>query len=303
MARLDKSAAIHRAAALLTVFLPTVLAVVAVTVATEVGVTPAEILVLLVMHVICILGVEMGFHRYFAHHSFKAGGAVRIMLAICGSMAAQGPLTQWVCDHRKHHRFTDKDGDPHSPHVIAGGVVRQLWHAHIGWLFRRDMHDPTTYAKDLLRDPLLMSISRYYHLWVAVGVILPGIVLCALENWQLVTLLKGMLYGGGLRIFLGHHAVWSVNSFGHYFGSRPFDTRERSRNNLWLVLPTLGGGWHNNHHANPGSAVNAANWWQVDPIGLLILLLGKLGAVHDIRRINEGPSEVVSAGDAKADKL
>jgi stearoyl-CoA desaturase (delta-9 desaturase) len=295
MSKLNKAAAAHRAVALLTVVMPTVMAVAAVAMAIGTGVTQTEILIVLIMHVICIAGVEMGFHRYFAHHSFKAGSTVKILLAICGSMAAQGPLTQWVCDHRKHHRFTDNNGDPHSPHVAAGGLAQQLWHAHIGWLFKRTMHDPTTYAKDLLRDPLLMAVSRHYHFWVAAGILMPGLVLYTLEDWQLAAMLKGVLYGGGLRIFLGHHAVWSVNSFGHYFGSRPFNTRERSRNNLWLVLPTLGGGWHNNHHANPASAVNAARWWQIDLIGLFILLLGKLGAVYEIRRINDGARDEVIA--------
>ena len=262
------------------------------------GVTATEILILLAMHVLCIVGVEMGFHRYFSHHSFKAGKGIEVALAICGSMAAQGPLVQWVCDHRKHHRFTDRVGDPHSPHALPGTLVYKLWHAHIGWLFRRELHDPTMYAKDLLRNQRLMQVSQYYHLWVGIGILVPGLVLYVVEGGQLIALLKGMLYGGGLRIFVGHHAVWSVNSFGHYFGSRPFDTREHSRNNLWLVLPTLGGGWHNNHHAYPASAVTNAKWWQIDPIGLFILLLGKFNVIHDIRTIKGGQrDEVAFAAD------
>jgi len=280
--------AIHRSVAMVTVVMPTLAALLAIWTAIRFGISTAEIVLVLVMHTLCIIGVEMGFHRHFAHRSFKAGAALRSALIIFGSMAAQGPVTQWVCDHRKHHRFTDVLGDPHSPHVPRGGLLRQLWHAHTGWLFTRDLHDPTVYAKDLLRDYLLMRISRLYHLWVLLGILLPGLILYTVEGGKDMAFLKGMLYGGGLRIFIGHHAVWSINSFGHYFGRRQFNTRECSRNNIWLAILTLGGGWHNNHHGNPTSAINSTRWWQIDPIGLLILLLGRIGVIRDIRRIGDG---------------
>ncbi|WP_460910869.1 acyl-CoA desaturase [Paraburkholderia jirisanensis] len=277
-----------------TILIPTLLVPVAVWIIGTHGMSYAEIMVFIVMYCLSIMGVEMGFHRLFSHRSFATGPVLKSLLVILGSMAAQGPLIQWVSNHRTHHRFVDDIGDPHSPYASGGPILAKLWHAHLGWLFEHTHYDPTIYSKDILRDPLLMAISRRYHLWVLLGLVLPGLVLFLVEKCQWNAFLEGMLFGGFVRIFAGHHAVWAINSFGHYFGSRPFNTRGQSRNNLWLVIPTLGGGWHNNHHAYPASAVNGCEWWQFDPIGLVILLMGKFRLVHDIRRINKNIRDIVA---------
>jgi stearoyl-CoA desaturase (delta-9 desaturase) len=267
-----------------TVTVPTVCVFVAIWLVFRLGVSSDEIGLFVAMYLLGIIGVEMGFHRYFSHRSFVAKEFVEVLLIVCGSMAAQGPLLQWVSNHRAHHRYTDNHGDPHSPYTSHGNFAVRLWHAHMGWLFSDALHDPVTYAKDILRKRRLTRVAAQYHLWVVLGIVGPGVVLCALDGWLWTVMLRGMLFGGALRIFAGHHAVWSINSFGHCFGKRPYETREQSRNNVWLVLPTLGGGWHNNHHAFPASAINSFRWWQFDPVGLVILLSGRLGVVWDIRR-------------------
>ena len=211
------------------------------------------------------MGVTVGYHRYFTHQAFETGSPVRLVLAILGSMSAQGPLVAWVSTHRRHHQLSDREGDPHSPNLNEPGIrgrLKGIWHAHFGWMSSHALPNPMRYARDILRDRLLMRISRMYYCWVALGVLLPGIVL-GLVRGNVYGFLSGCLWGGFLRIFVTSQFVWSINSLCHSIGSRPFRTREQSTNNALLALPTCGEAWHNNHHAFPKSARLASaggNW-------------------------------------------
>ncbi len=224
------------------------------------------------------MGVTVGYHRYFTHQAFETGSAVRMILAILGSMSAQGPLVAWVSTHRRHHQLSDREGDPHSPNLNDPGFrgrLKGIWHAHFGWMPSHALPNPMRYARDILRDRRLMWVNRMYYCWVALGVILPGIVLGLVRRNE-YGFLSGCLWGGFLRIFVTSQFVWSINSLCHSIGSRPFRTREHSTNNALLALPTCGEAWHNNHHAFPKSARFGHHWWQLDigysTIGILRLL-------------------------------
>ena len=236
-----------------------------------------DLLVLAITYTLTGLGITVGYHRLFTHRSFKTTRLVRVLLAVLGSMAVEGPVLEWVATHRKHHRFSDHPGDPHSPHVdhASGwrGTLRGLWHAHVGWMLRgKDMANPARYAKDLLADRDLRVISRTFPLWVLVGLAVP-FGLGVLLSGSLVGGLTGLLWGGAVRIFLLHHATFSINSLCHSFGRRPFATRDESRNLAWLAPLAFGEAWHNNHHAFPTSARHGLGRWQLDPGAWLIAAL------------------------------
>src|SRR5205807_936002 len=177
---------------------------------------------------------------------------VRAVFAVLGSMSVQGPVIHWVSDHRKHHAFTDEEGDPHSPHVGAGRGLRRalagLWHAHVGWLFSAaGRAEPQRYARDLVADPLMRGISRLFPGWVALGLAIPFAIGYAATG-SLRGGLIGLLWGGLVRIFLLHHVTFAINSVCHFFGRRRFATDDESRNVFWLAVPSFGEAWHHNHH-------------------------------------------------------
>ena len=246
------------------------------------GTGAAEIVSCAIMYVLTFVGVEVGFHRHFAHRSFLAARPVRIILAGLGSMALQGSVIWWAGIHRVHHAHSDHSGDPHSP-------LDGLLHAHVGWLFRNlDPPDWRHRASNLFRDDVVRSATRAYYRWALVGLLLPAVgVALATRSWE--GLLLGFLWGGLVRIFLVNHFVWSINSVCHRFGSRPFQTKDESRNNALLCLPSLGFSWHNNHHAFPGSAINSHRWWQLDPCGLLILALESAGLAWNVGNASGQP--------------
>ncbi len=239
----------------------------------------------LILYAFTTYGLTMGYHRLFTHKSFKCVKPVRAALCIAGNMAAQGSVIFWVAHHRKHHMHSDEEDDPHSPHFAGGGVKGILlgwWHSHVGWMF---VNEPINYfrlAPDLLRDSLVMAITRRYFTVVAAGIILPGIVsaLWTQSWWGFFT---GMLWGGFVRIFFVHHTTWSINSICHMFGAAPYESNDESRNNLACALLTFGEGWHNNHHAFPTSARHGLHWYQLDMVYILICLMEKLGLVSDVR--------------------
>jgi stearoyl-CoA desaturase (delta-9 desaturase) len=249
-----------------------------------------DLLVLAITYTLTGLGVTVGYHRLFTHRSFKTTRAVRALLAVLGSMAVEGPLVEWVATHRKHHRFSDQTGDPHSPHVDHGpgwrGALHGLGHAHVGWIFRgKDMANPERYAKDLLADRDLRLISRTFPLWVAVGLALPFGLGVALTG-SLAGGLTGLLWGGAVRVFLLHHATFSINSLCHYFGRRPFATSDQSHNLAWLAPIALGEAWHNNHHAFPTSARHGLGRRQFDPSAWLISGMERCRLAWDVIRIS-----------------
>jgi stearoyl-CoA desaturase (delta-9 desaturase) len=248
------------------------------------AVGPIELILLLGMYGLTLLGVEGGFHRMASHNAFQTVGTVRSLLIIFGSMALQGPVLFWAATHRRHHQYADRPEDPHSPqHPRPGlrGALQGFWHAHMGWLFVHENRDWTRYIPDLLKDNLLFRVNRLYPFWVLCGLFIPAVIGGAYTHtWA--GAFSGFLWGGLIRIFLVHHSVWSVNSICHLFGRRPFKTRERSTNNPWLCLTSMGGAWHNNHHAFPNTASNAFRWWQIDPCGYVIRLLEYLGLAWDV---------------------
>jgi stearoyl-CoA desaturase (delta-9 desaturase) len=243
-----------------------------------------------VLYVATALGVTVGFHRHFTHRSFKTTRPVRVVLAVLGSAAVEGPVISWVADHRKHHAFSDRDGDPHSPHVGHGGgwrgTLRGLAHAHVGWLFVHDQRGKRSrYAPDLLDDPAIRFVDRTFLVWVLAGLALPfglGWVL----GGTLTAALTGLLWGGAVRLLVLHHVTFSINSLCHYFGRRRFATDDESRNLAWLSVLSMGEAWHNNHHAFPTSAAHGMRAWEIDPSALVIRGLEVSGLAWDVRRIS-----------------
>jgi stearoyl-CoA desaturase (Delta-9 desaturase) len=249
-----------------------------------------DLVVLAVSYLLSGLGVTVGFHRLFTHRSFKTSPPIRALLGALGSAAVEGPVIEWVANHRKHHRFSDQAGDPHSPHVDhpSGwrGALAGLFHAHVGWIFKGDAFaSEERYAKDLLADPVVRFIDRTFLVWVLAGLAFPFGLGVALSG-SIAGGLTGLLWGGAVRLFFVHHATFSINSLCHFFGRRRFATGDESRNLLWLALPTLGEAWHNNHHAFPTSARHGLRWWQLDPSAWLITSLERLGLVWDVVRVS-----------------
>jgi stearoyl-CoA desaturase (delta-9 desaturase) len=248
----------------------------------------------LVVFAICYAGIGMGitvgFHRLLTHRSFRCSRWVRAGFAALGSAAAEGPVIDWVATHRKHHQFSDIEGDPHSPHVGHEGgfrgALRGLAHAHIGWVFSdMEVADERRYAKDLLADPLIKFVDRTFVLWVVLGLALAfglGVALSGTVTGGLTAL----LWGGAGRIFLMHHATFSINSLCHFFGKQEYATSDESRNLAWLAIPTWGEAWHNTHHAFPTSYRHGMGRRQIDLSAVFIDLLEKLGIVYDVVRID-----------------
>ena len=229
--------------------------------------------VLLFMYVITVMGVTLGFHRLLTHRSFQTYKPVEYAIAIVGSMAVQGPVMNWVADHRKHHAHTDQEGDPHSPHGHGSGVkgaVAGLWYAHMGWLLdRAGQAAPERYAKDLYEDRGMRAIDRGFPLLVLAGFVLP-FGLGWLIGGTVTDGLTAALWGGAERIFLLHHVTWSINSVCHFFGTRRFAIDDHSTNVFWLSLLSFGESWHHNHHAFPRSAVHGLRWYEIDPTAWMV---------------------------------
>jgi stearoyl-CoA desaturase (delta-9 desaturase) len=248
-----------------------------------------DLLILAVMYVGVGAGVTVGFHRLLTHRSFKCHRPLRALFAILGSAAAEGPVIDWVATHRKHHVYSDVEGDPHSPHVGHGsgwsGALRGLFHAHIGWVFTdMEVADERRYARDLLADPVIRFIDRTFVVWVIAGLAVAFGLGVALTG-SVVGGLTALLWGGAARIFFVHHATFSINSVCHYFGRRDYDTNDESRNVAWLAIPTWGEAWHNNHHAFPTSYRHGLRRWQIDPSAAMIRLLEMVGLAWDVVRV------------------
>ena len=249
-----------------------------------------DLLILAAAYVAVGTGVTVGFHRLLTHRSFKCNRWLRAGFAMLGSAAAEGPVIDWVATHRKHHQFSDEPGDPHSPHVGHGdgwrGQLKGLLHAHIGWVFSEmEVADEHRYAKDLLDDPLLRLVDRTFVVWVIAGLAAAFAVGVALSG-TIAGGLTALLWGGAARIFLVHHATFSINSLCHFFGRQAYDTGDESRNLAWLAVPTWGEAWHNNHHAFPTSYRHGLKRWQLDPSAVVIRLLELTGLAWDVVRVD-----------------
>ncbi len=275
----------YRRLSLVTASIPFIASVATIGLLWRWGIGPVEVGLLVGMYALTTLGIEVGFHRYFAHRAFQTTTAVRVILAILGSMAAQGGVIYWVSNHRRHHQYTDLPGDPHSPHLNGDGTrarLRGLWHAHIGWTFEGEVTNSMLFAKDLLRDPVITKVNQLQQIWVILGLAIPA-VLGGVLTWTWMGVFQGLIWGGLVRVFLGHQFIGSTNSICHVYGSRPFDTDDHSTNNMWLALFTWGQSWHNNHHAFPNSAIVGLKWWQIDLGAWAIRLLEFAGLVWNVK--------------------
>jgi stearoyl-CoA desaturase (Delta-9 desaturase) len=249
-----------------------------------------DVAAFVVLYALTGLGVTVGFHRYFTHRSFSTNSPVRAVLGILGSAAIEGPIISWVADHRKHHAFSDREGDPHSPHLGHGErfhALRGLAHAHVGWLFiHTDRGAKERYAPDLLKDPLIRFIDRTFLLWAIAGLAFP-FGLGVLLGGTVKAGLTGLLWGGALRMLVTHHVTYSINSLCHFFGRKRFDTHDESRNLAWLAPFSFGEAWHNNHHAFPTSAAHGLRRLEraLDPSAAVIWTLEKAGLAWNVVRV------------------
>ncbi|MBN9097208.1 MAG: acyl-CoA desaturase [Pseudonocardia sp.] len=267
------------------VIVPVVALVLAVPLAWGWGLSWLDVGLAAAMYVISILGITVGFHRYFTHRSFVATPALRSALAIAGSLALQGDPITWVADHRRHHAFSDKEGDPHSPWLHGTGPVglaKGFWHAHMGWLFEADKTNADRFVPDLVSDPAVARISRQFGIWVAVSLLLPALV-GGLVTMSWAGALSAFVWAGLVRVGLAYHVTWSINSICHMIGNRPFAARDRSANVWPLAILSMGESWHNLHHADPTCARHGVQRGQIDISARTIWIFEKLGWARDVR--------------------
>ncbi|SFB54751.1 stearoyl-CoA desaturase (delta-9 desaturase) [Amycolatopsis marina] len=249
------------------------------------GLSWIDIGLFLVFYGISGLGITVAYHRHFTHGSFKAKPWLRAALAIAGSTALQGPVTVWVADHRRHHAFADRLGDPHSPWLFGTtpwAIAKGFWHAHMGWNFSRDVSNIDRFAPDLVKDPLISRIDRLFLLWTLLSFAVPAL-LGGLITWSLWGAVTAFFWAGLVRVCVLHHVTWSVNSICHMLGTRPFTTRDKSANFWPLAIVSFGESWHNLHHADPTSARHGVQRGQIDISARVIWLFEKLGWAYDVR--------------------
>ena len=281
----------HKLGNLIGVGVPPAALVAAIVLLWDRAVGPLELVVMAVLYLLTAFGVTLGYHRMFTHRALDGSRPLRAILAILGSMAIEGSVITWVADHRKHHAFTDHEGDPHSPHLSGPGflgAIKGLWHAHVGWLFETvGQAERERFAPDLTKDRMMRAIDRLFLLWAAIGLAVP-FGLGWLIGGSLGVALTTLLWAGLVRVLLLHHVTWSINSVCHFFGRRRFEVEDESRNVFWLAPFSMGEAWHHNHHAFPTSAFHGLRSWErvSDPTGLLIALLERLGLVWNVVRIS-----------------
>jgi stearoyl-CoA desaturase (delta-9 desaturase) len=269
------------------VLIPFAAVLAAVPVAWGWGMSWLDVAMALVFYCVGGIGIGTGFHRHLTHGSFKAKRWLRIALTVAGCTAIEGEPTQWVADHRRHHAYSDREGDPHSPWRYGEsfwGLTKGLFFAHVGWLFFRDLSNPNRFAPDLVADKDIARIGRLFPWIVTASVVLPAII-GGLVTWSWQGALSGLFWAGLVRIAVLHHVTWSVNSICHVYGERPFETREGDRaSNFWpLAVLSFGESWHNLHHADPTCARHGVDKGQIDINAGTIRIFEKLGWVSDVR--------------------
>jgi stearoyl-CoA desaturase (Delta-9 desaturase) len=249
------------------------------------GLSWHDVAIALPFYCISGAGVTVGYHRYFTHGSFKAKTGLRVALAVAGSLAIEGPVITWVSDHRRHHKYSDREGDPHSPWRYGDdwkALSKGLLYAHIGWLFDPNKTSQEKFSPDLLADARIRRVDRWFPALVAVSLFLPALI-GGLWGMSWHAALTAFFWASLVRIALLHHVTWSINSICHTFGSEDFEVRDKSRNVTWLAILSFGESWHNLHHADPTCARHGALKGQIDISARIIWALEKLGWAYDVR--------------------
>ena len=286
MTRSPRGARAEQVVLLILIAVPLAAVVAAVPVAWGWGLGWHDIVIALTMYAISGHGITVGFHRYFTHGAFKAKKALRVALAVAGSLAIEGPVIRWVADHRRHHAYSDRDGDPHSPWRYGENMralMKGLWHAHIGWMFDVEQTNHQRFAPDLLADRAIVRVSKAFPWLSATSLLLPALLGFAWSGGRWQGAATAFFWGSLVRVAVLHHVTWSINSICHTIGKRPFSTRDRSGNVWWLAVPSMGESWHNLHHADPTAARHGVLRGQLDSTARVIWAFEKLRLAYDVR--------------------
>jgi stearoyl-CoA desaturase (delta-9 desaturase) len=244
-----------------------------------------DVIIAVVFYFFTGLGISIGFHRYFTHGSFKATPGLRLLLAIAGSMAIEGPVLTWVADHRRHHKYSDKEGDPHSPWRFGDdwkALSKGLAWAHIGWMFDGNHTSREKFCPDLVADARIARVSRHFTELVIFSLAAPAVI-GGLWSWSWQGAVTAFFWASLVRVAFLHHVTWSINSICHTFGKEEFEVRDRSRNVNWLAILSFGESWHNLHHSDPTCARHGALRGQIDIAARCIWLFEKAGRAYDVR--------------------
>ena len=246
------------------------------------GVTWSALAVCLALFWLRMFGVTAGYHRYFAHRSYKTSRPFQFVLALLGTIAVQKGVLWWAANHRDHHKYSDQEGDIHSP------LLRGFWWAHVGWILGPDYEDTNlTRIPDMARYPELRWLNDHY----LVPPVALAVLLFALggATW--------LVWGFFISTTLLWHATFTINSLAHVWGSRRYETTDASRNNVWLALLTMGEGWHNNHHRYMNSARQGFFWWEIDLSYYVLVALSWSGLVWDL---HQPPRKLLENADPSA---
>lgn len=281
-----------------TLYLPILGSIATVAYAAYAGFGWVEVAVFLLMFAWVTLGLEVGFHRLFAHNAFRASLAVQGFFWKSALMSGQGRGLYWLATHRRHHAHSDTPDDPHSPYFRTGSGgaqslsgIRGFWHAHQGNTYTDYATNVSLFASDIKRNPAYGKWDRQFPFWVAFGMALPAAIgALAYGTWE--GALSCFLWGGPLRMFVQHQAYFTNGSLGHMIGARPFRTGDNSRNNWWCAIWTFGSALQNTHHAFPTSAYLRYRWFELDIAGMVIKAMEITGLAHDVRR--PGPDAIRS---------
>ncbi|MFD8818857.1 acyl-CoA desaturase [Streptomyces sp. NPDC059627] len=264
---------------------PLVCLVVAVPLVWGRGLSALDVTMAVVAYLVSGFGLTVGYHRLFTHRSFKAKRGLRIALAVAGSLGVEGSPVQWVANHRRHHAFADREGDPHSPWRFGTdtrALFKGLLYAHIGWMLKRELSNRARFAPDIAADPDLRLVGRFFGALTVASLLLPALV-GGLVTGTWAGALTGFFWAGVMRMALLHHVTWSVNSVCHVAGRRPFAARDKATNFWPLALLSFGESWHTSHHADPTGARHGVLPGQLDPSARLIRIYETLGWANDVR--------------------
>jgi stearoyl-CoA desaturase (delta-9 desaturase) len=279
------SVVVARSVTALLVIAPVIALTIAIPLLWGHAVTLPDLILAVMLFFVTGHGIAIGFHRLFTHSSFVPNRPLKIVLASIGSMALEGSVIGWVANHRRHHMFSDRPGDPHSPHRYgsgAGAETRGFFYAHVGWLFAVDTTSADRYAPDLLGDRDLVIVSRLFPVFAIASLAVPFVI-----GWLWAGTLGGaltaLIWAGLVRMMVLHHVTWSVNSICHVFGRQPFTQKDRSTNFAPLALLSFGESWHNFHHAHPSAARHGALPRQIDTSAALIRIFERLGWATKVR--------------------